>query len=124
MLNGRYAGFSCALPSELASSTAEIIAVEAVPFMADSALENVGEIKGNLALVSRGTVPFWEQAKRASEAGAVGVIVVNTNDELMVMGGGDEGSKSNIPVLMIKSSDAVRLREHGNALIRGEGEQS
>ena len=42
----------------------------------------------------------------------------------MVMGGGDEGSKSNIPVLMIKSSDAVRLREHGNALIRGEGEQS
>ena len=124
MLDGRCAEFSGALPSESASSTAEIIAVEAVPFMADSALENASEIKGNLALVSRGKVSFQEKATRASEAGAVGIIVVNTGDELMVMEEDDEGFKSNIPVLMIKSSDAMRLREHGSALIRCECERS
>ena len=36
----------------------------------------------------------------------------------------DYGSGSKIPVLMIKSSDAVRLREHGTAIIRDAGEPS
>ena len=30
-------------------------------------------------------------------------------------------SESEIPVLMIKSSDATHLREHGSALIRDKG---
>ena len=55
---------------------------------------------------------------KAAEAGAVGVIIVNTQDDLEQMT--DSGSSS-IPVLIIKSSDAVRLREHGGALIRDAG---
>ena len=80
-------------------------------------------MKGNMVLVLRGVVPFVEEAKRAFEAGAVGVIVVNTDDDLYQMPG-DAGFKSKIPVLMIKCSDAVRLREHGGALIQDKGTSS
>ena len=129
MFDGVYAEFSPALPKGWAS--AEMVVIEAMPFMADSKLENAGELNGNIALVSRdteelellrSTVSFCEKAKRASEAGAVGVIIVNTTDNLPhSMADDGSGYKSNIPVLMIKPSDVVRLREHGSALILDKG---
>jgi len=140
-----YANFSSELPSDWVSSrSAEINVVDAVPFKADWALKNASELKGNIALISSGGTTFAKKVKRASEAGAVGVIIVNTKDRLFKMRGRyqsseipvlglledqaeefkswfnftDTGYKSDIPVLMIKSSDATRLREHGSALIR------
>ena len=68
-------------------------------------------------LVSRGAVTFVEKVQRASAAGAAAVIVFNTDDELFGMDGDGEYT-SEIPVLMIKSSDAPRLRKHGSALLR------
>lgn len=121
MLDSMYAKFSSALPLEWTSSTAEIDVIDAVPFMADSVLENGSELQGKIALVSRGAgVTFSDKAKRASEAGAIGVIIVNTEDVLMKVNG-EAGYKSSIPVLMIKPSDAARLREHGGALLRDRG---
>ena len=116
-----YADFSSALPSAWTSPTAQIDVVEAVPFKADSAFENAREIDGKIALVLRGTVPYREKVERASEAGAAGVVVVNTSDTLEIMTDKEGVYKSEVPVLMIKSSDAARLREHGSALIRDEG---
>ena len=112
MLEGMFATFSSALPSEWNSSAAEINMIDDD---GDSA-----KLKGNMVLVSQGAATFDEEAKRASEAGAVGVIVINTDDSLFRMPG-VAGYKSKIPVLMIKSSDAVRLRENGGALIRDKG---
>ena len=113
-IDGRYASWGH-LPSGW--SSAELPVVDAVPSMADAELENEAAVKGSIMLVSRGAVPFVEQVKRASAAGAAAVIVFNTDDELFEMGGDDEFT-SDIPVLMIKSSDAPRLRNHGSALLR------
>ena len=99
------------------------IVVDAVPFEANAPLENEAAINGNIMLCIRSKdVSFVEQAKRALDAGAVAAIVVNTDDSLLYMPTlGDTSKIPMIPVLMIKSSDAVRLREHGSALIRDEG---
>ena len=127
-LDGMYANFSSELPSDWVSSrSAEINVVDAVPFKADGALKNASELKGNIALISSGGTTFTKKVKRASEAGAIGVMVVNTarngkdGNELVEMTAADDGYKSDIPVIMIKASDAVRLRESGCALIRDTG---
>ena len=112
---GVYASWSCGHSSEW--SSAELQVVDAVPFEANTALANEAAIKGSIMLVSRGAVPFVEKVKRASSAGAAAVIIFNTEDELMQMGG-DGGYTSDIPVLMIKSSDALRLRKYGRARLR------
>ena len=124
VLDGLYAEFSSALPSVWTSSASQINAVDAA-FTADSVLENGSELQGNIALVSRGAddATFVNKVKQLSEAGAIGVIVVNTEDTLLAMPVQDDGAgcKSTIPVLMIKHSDVARLREPGGALIRDKG---
>ena len=183
VLDGLYAEFSSALPSDWASSTAEKNVVDAV-FTADSVathaglgappavdvdvvvhvgasddlgaigvadenalaplpsevandvshrdissltiLENGSELQGNIALVSRGAddATFVNKVKQISDAGAIGVIIVNTEDTLLAVPpaeGDDAGYKSTVPVLMIKHSDVARLREPGGALIRDTG---
>ena len=93
-----------------------------MPFKADATLQNEDSVKGNIMLVSRGKVPFSEKAKRASAAGAVALIVVNTNGELYSMTAGDgstaDGYVSDIPVLMIKPNDFVKLKIHGTAKLQ------
>jgi hypothetical protein len=56
----------------------------------------------------------------AEEEGAIAFIAVSTDETIYQMTAPDKdaGYKSRIPVLMIKSSDAVLLRKHGSALIR------
>ena len=99
--------------------------VDAVPFEANATLQNEAAIKGNIMLCirSKGTprTPFVEKVKLGSAAGAAAVIIVNTNDELMGMSDSGSGYTSDIPVLMIKSSDAPHLRNHGSALLRKMG---
>ena len=118
-IDGEYASWGD-LPSGWFS--AELPVVDAVPFEADTDLANQAAIKGNIMLCirspQRGSTPFVEKVKRASEAGAAAVVIVNTDDALMTMVG--SGYTSAIPVLMIKSSDAPRLRKHGSALLREE----
>jgi len=119
-MDGMYAEFSAAAPPEWASSAAGIDVVEAVPFMADADLENANELKGNIALVSRGGGgSFVDKVKRVAEAGATGVIVINI-DEYPFEIPGEDNYKSDIPVLLIKSGDGACLREQGSTLIRGK----
>ena len=103
-------------------SSAELPVVDAVPFEANATLQNEAAIKGNIMLCIRfkGTprTPFVEKVKLGSAAGAAAVIIVNTDDEPLVMSNSGSGYISDIPVLMIKSSDAPRLRNHGSALLR------
>ena len=51
--------------------------VLAQPNLACSALTNASEIAGKIALIDRGTCTFYEKAKAAQAAGAVGAIIAN-----------------------------------------------
>ena len=63
--------------------SAEICVVDAVPFAADGEIQNGDAIKDNIMLCKRGGTTFVEKVKRAAEAGAVGVIIVNTEGDCL-----------------------------------------
>ncbi len=64
--------------------------------------ETKAKLKGKIALIDRGVVPFIEKLKRAEAAGAIAAVVVNnTEGEPMAMGG--EG-KVEIPAGMIRKA--------------------
>ena len=66
-------------------------------------------LKGKVALIDRGKVTFVEKVKRAEEAGAIGVVVVNNNgDDPISMGG--EG-KAEIPAVMIRLDLGFTIKE-------------
>merc|ERR1712100_786261 len=76
------------------------------PYTACDELKNGEDVKGKFAIVQRGDCLFANKAHNAEKAGAIGVLVVNTDISLSRMFGGD--SKSNfvtIPVVMV-SQDA------------------
>lgn len=56
------------------------ILVQTNPLLADSDILNSHELRGNIALVSRGTVPVVYKIRRVQLAGAIGVIVVDNGD--------------------------------------------
>ena len=99
--------------------------VDAVPFEANSQLENIG-CNIMLCITPEGAEQgdgSWtvRQAKKAAEVGAVAIIFASSSDDELFAMTTTTKYKSEIPILMIKSSDATRMREHGGALIRGRG---
>ena len=58
--------------------------VWAKPDDASSDLTNADELKGKFALVYRGNATYGAKALRAKAAGAVGLIIINTEDKLFV----------------------------------------
>lgn len=67
-------------------------------------------LKGKVALIDRGAVPFVEKIERAVNAGAIGVVVINNDlSRPIVMGGGDK--KFDIPTIMIGFLTGMELRE-------------
>jgi minor extracellular serine protease Vpr len=77
-------------------------------------------VRGKVALIDRGIVTFFEKAKRAADAGAIGVVVANNRDgdAPFQMGGGSE--KLEIPAVMISKELGTRLKQEmqtGDAVI-------
>ncbi len=59
-------------------------------------------VTGKVALIDRGGVPFFDKVKRASDAGAIGVVVANNKPgNPIAMGGGGAAGTFAIPALMI-----------------------
>ena len=88
--------------------------VEAVwtdPILADSPLMNSEAIAGKFALAKRGTTPYDIKARRAQQAGAVGLIIVNDDDNLFELEGNAPTEDLTLPVVLIKASDGARLLE-------------
>jgi len=88
--------------------------VRAEPAMADSDITNAEELKGAIALINRGAVPFGDKAERALACGAVGVIFSNHPDEeLFVPSTGDNeaAEKAQIPVVLISHEDSETLKD-------------
>lgn len=66
-------------------------------------------LKGKVALIDRGVVPFAEKIRRSQEAGAVGVVVANNQPgDAFVMGG--EGAYE-IPAVMVTQAVGATLKE-------------
>ena len=78
-------------------------AVTTAPKQAETELTNAAELATVVAVVHRGGSLFHEKAQRAASAGAVALIVINSEDEHM-QPGIDGGSP--IPVLLVRSRDA------------------
>eukprot|EP01043_Picozoa_sp_COSAG02_P008568 COSAG02_NODE_276_length_26189_cov_810.678191_13_plen_1077_part_00 len=87
-------------------------AVRAEPLRADAELANSAEISGCVAVIERGTCSFVQKACRAQAAGAIGVLFVNTDEELFVIGGDEGDDDIVLPVVMVRASDGQAfLRE-------------
>jgi len=71
---------------------------------------NQAAIKGRIALCKRGGVPYAFKAKLAEEAGAVGLVVINTGDEWPFVMRTPEGTwQATIPCGMISEQDGAKL---------------
>ncbi len=82
--------------------------------LACSSISNVADIRGNIALITRGTCTFKEKTLRAVQAGAIGVIIANNQDQILTMGGDNSAPTPNIPAVLVKSSDAARIQTELN----------
>jgi hypothetical protein len=75
---------------------------------------NAGAIAGKIALIDRSVdCDYSTQALNAQNAGATGVIICNTttNNSLLTMGEGSNGSSVIIPSVMIGSRDCQTLKD-------------
>ncbi len=77
---------------------------------------NAAALRGNIALVDRGTCEFTAKIKLALEAGAIAVVVANNRDENSAegifpieMGAGAAGYQD-VPSLMISLPDGLRIK--------------
>lgn len=65
-------------------------------------------LKGNIALIDRGSVAFVDKVKRAEEAGAIGAVVANNKPgDAFVMGGEGEAG---IPAVMITLDQGTSIK--------------
>lgn len=72
-----------------------------------SALDNPEDVSGRVALLDRGSCPFVTKVANAEAAGAIGVLVVDDDDQPFTMNG--SGVEPGIPSAMIGRSDGERI---------------
>jgi hypothetical protein len=72
-------------------------------------LTNAAAVNGKIAVVYRNTCEFGRKAKRAQDAGAIAVIILNRDPEVIGIGAGTDGSTVTIPVVMLSSIDGAIL---------------
>ncbi|WP_164929074.1 M28 family peptidase [Gloeobacter violaceus] len=97
-----------ALSGSIAGNAATAAVV--VPGVGESADFARVDVKGAVAIVRRGKIPFLEKARQAAQAGAVGLVVVNSQDGPLM---GTLGGKAAIPVLGLSG-------KQGSALLAGK----
>jgi extracellular elastinolytic metalloproteinase len=72
---------------------------------------NGDQLEGAVALIDRGSCEFGLKCLNAQEAGAIGVIVCNFEDDLISMGAGAVGGQVNIPAVMMGATDCQTIRQ-------------
>jgi hypothetical protein len=71
----------------------------------------INDMTGYIAIIYRNTCEFGYKALQAQNAGAVGVIILNRDPEVVGMGGGVEGLNVTIPTVMLSSVDGATLTD-------------
>jgi hypothetical protein len=87
------------------------------PLIANAQLANGDTIRGNIAVVQRGVCSFVEKALRCQEAGALAVIVVNTDDDLFVIGGAPGEQAVEVPIVVVGNASGRSLLEATRAVL-------
>lgn len=67
------------------------------------------DLTGKIAVIYRNTCNFSVKAFNAQTAGAIGVIVVNRDPEVIAMGAGTDGANVTIPTVMLTALDGAAL---------------
>lgn len=81
---------------------------------AQGCVEYQTSLVGKIAMVDRGDCTFLLKAQLAQQAGAVGCIICNFENEVISMAG---SGMSTFPIIMLKKSDCDQLRQYaGNGL--------
>jgi|GEM_PF-473808 len=78
------------------------------------------EVRGQIALISRGEIPFVDKVKTAEAAGAIGVILYNNADGLIA--GTLQDHKVAFPVVMIEQAVGLELAKAIEAKEKAAGE--
>lgn len=71
----------------------------------------VNSLAGKIAVIYRNTCEFGKKAYNAQIAGAVGVIIINRDADVIPMGGGNDGPNVTIPVVMLGNAEGALLVE-------------
>jgi hypothetical protein len=71
----------------------------------------VNSLTGKIAVIYRNTCEFGAKAFNAQNAGAVGVIIINRDADVIPMGGGTNGPDVTIPVVMLGNAEGALLVE-------------
>jgi hypothetical protein len=71
----------------------------------------INDLTGKIAVIYRNTCEFGAKAFNAQEAGAVGVIIINRDPDVVQMGGGAQGANVTIPCVMIGNAEGALLVE-------------
>lgn len=79
------------------------------PVSAEGCNPLINTLTGKIAVIYRNTCEFGAKAYNAQQAGAVGAIIINRDNEVIGMGGGADGGNVTIPVVMLSSNDGATL---------------
>lgn len=106
----------CAFDASKLQAVQDAVAKAAVPSNACQSL--VGFVPGSVCVVQRGDCTFSLKAKHCSEAGAVGVLIVNTAGmaRTVMTPTGNEAAGITLPVALISHSDGPRVLGAGRLL--------
>lgn len=94
--------------SETGPVTGEVVYVD--PPLACDPLVNAADLNGRIALIDRGTCFFVDKIRKAQEAGAIAVIMVNNTAGAPITMGGDNFSDIVIPGVMISRADGTVIK--------------
>lgn len=83
----------------------------------DFSPEMAAKLAGKIALIDRGGVPFFDKVQRAQAAGSLGVVVANNQPGAPIPMGGGDGTRLEIPAIMITQDLANELK---SALGKGD----
>ena len=79
------------------------------PVSAEGCNPLINSLAGKIAVIYRNTCNFSVKAENAQNAGAVGVIIINRDPEVIAMGAGTAGANVTIPVVMLTNTDGATL---------------
>ena len=79
------------------------------PVSAEGCNPLINNLTGKIAVVYRNTCEFGAKALNAQNAGAVAVIVINRDPEVIDMGAGASGANVTIPVVMLNLTDGQSI---------------
>lgn len=77
------------------------------------ALVNPEEVAGKIAMITRGGCTFQQKAFNAEQAGAIGVVICNVNDDVLNMAGAGEPNDIpvTIPAILIRDLDCRLIQQ-------------